>query len=260
MVSTSRTEGAGRLVGADRVLAVLLELGEHPDGISLGELAKRVGSPKSTVHRALGSLRRADLATLQARGVYRLGDEFMRLAFQNQTRRPEIARIEPVLRNLCDRFGETAHYAVLDGNEVVYRAKVDPPEGAVRLTSTIGGRNPAYRTAVGKLLLAYTVETDEELKALTGDRLEAKTPHTITSHDRLWGELKIIRDRGYATDEQENELGINCLALPVTVSSPTAVGGAISLSGLAFRTPLSDMVAAIAELREIVQTATISER
>lgn len=201
---TSSTEGSDRLVGADRVLAVLLELGEYPDGITLDDLARRVGSPKPTVHRALGSLRRAPgLAALASRGVYRLGDEFLRLAFQNHARQPETARVEPLLHALCQRFGETTHYAVLDGNEVVYRAKVDPAEGAVRLTSTIGGRNPAYRTAVGEMLLAYAAETQTELRDRIGSALEPKTPHTITSFDHLWSELQLTRERGYATDQED---------------------------------------------------------
>jgi DNA-binding IclR family transcriptional regulator len=133
---------------------VLVELAQHPDGIGLDGLAQRLRSPKPTVHRALASLRRARLADQVSRGVYRLGDEYLRLAFQHHAARPEGALLEPALRQLAERYGETAHYAELDGTDVVYRAKVDPPSGSVRLTSQIGGRNPAATTAVGKLLLA----------------------------------------------------------------------------------------------------------
>ena len=109
------------------------------------------------MHRALASLRKAGLASQSSRGVYELGDEFLRLAYRFQDARPETARIEPQLRELATEFGETAHFAILDGAEVVYRAKVDPPVGAIRLTSTIGGRNSAYSTAVGKLLLSFSI-------------------------------------------------------------------------------------------------------
>src|SRR4051794_28816478 len=152
-----------RVVGADRVLAVLTELANHPAGITLDEMAHRLRSSKSTVHRALAALRRAGLAELLSRGVYVLGDEFLRLAFRNYAGRPEGARIEPILQELAARYGETAHYAVLEGTEVVYRAKVDPPQGSVRLTSEIGGRNPAYCTGVGKMLLSLEVDSEQEL-------------------------------------------------------------------------------------------------
>src|SRR3954468_10869575 len=152
------TLDAARLVGSDRVLAVLKELARYPDGVGLEELTRVIGSPKPTVHRALRALRRAGLADQDTRGHYLLGDEFLRMAFAHHEARPEHIRVRPLLETLAGRFGETAHSAVLDGREVVYRAKVDPPTGAVRLTSTIGGRNPAHATAVGKLLLAYRLD------------------------------------------------------------------------------------------------------
>ena len=77
-----------RLVGSDRVLAVLLELGKHPEGAALEDIASALSSPKSTVHRALVSLRKASLAELTSRGVYALGDEFFRIAFSNHAGRP----------------------------------------------------------------------------------------------------------------------------------------------------------------------------
>ena len=163
------TEREGRLVGADRVIAVLTELAEHPLGITLDELAGTLQSSKPTVHRALATLRRAGLADLAGRGVYVLGDEYLRLAFRNLDGRPETARIQPLLEELAAQYGETAHYAVLSGTDIVYRAKMDPPQGAVRLTSVIGGRNPAYRTAVGKALLSGRLSTVQEVLDWFGD-------------------------------------------------------------------------------------------
>src|SRR5688500_11268873 len=148
-----------RLVGADRVLAVLKELATHGGGASLDELTQAIGSPKPSVHRALAALRRAGFADQDSTGRYILGDELLRLAFTNHEARPDHVRIRPVLDELSRRFGETAHFAVLDGREVVYRAKVDPPTGAVRLTSVVGGRNPAHATGVGKMLLAHALPT-----------------------------------------------------------------------------------------------------
>jgi DNA-binding IclR family transcriptional regulator len=245
-----------RLVGADRVLAVLIELADHPSGVSLDELAQRLHSSKSTVHRALASLRRARLATQLGRGIYVLGDEFIRLAFRNQAGRPDGALIEPVLRDLVHRFGETAHYAVLEGNEVVYRAKVDPSQGGVRLTSVVGGRNPAYRTAVGKLLLSFEAADEVELRALVGaGPFEARTPNTITTVDALWAELQATRKRGYAVDDQENELGVNCVAVPVQLDEAMKPTGAVSVSALAFRFPLDRLVTELPEIRAAVARA-----
>lgn len=245
-----------RVVGADRVLAVLVELARHPEGIGLDDLAGRLHSPKSTVHRALASLRRAGLAVQLSRGVYLLGDEFLRLAFQHHAARPEQVRVEPVLRELAERYGETAHYAVLDGTDVVYRAKVDPPTGAVRLTSEVGGRNPAHRTAVGKLLLSHDVPSEAALGEWLGDRtLEGRTPHSITSVPALWQELVLTRERDYGVDDQENEVGITCVAVPVHLGPSPRPSGAISISALAFRFPLERLVGEIPAIRATVAAA-----
>lgn len=245
----------GRLVGSDRVLAVLSALAKRPEGATLDELAQAVDSPKSTVHRALASLRRANFATQVGRGVYIVGDEFLRLALENQAARPEGRMVEPVLSRLSERFGETAHYAVLDGDEVVYRAKVDPASGSVRLTSVVGGRNPAYRTAVGKLLLSATCADEAELAATVGSGpFERRTANTIGTLDALWDELRLTRERGWAIDDQENELGVNCIAVAGHFGPGGAMSGAVSVSALAFRTPLDALVARVGEIRSIVDS------
>lgn len=240
-----------KLVGSDRVLAVLLELAEHPNGITLDELARRMDSPKPTIHRALKSLRRAGLANQSARGTYELGDEFIRLAYRHQEARPETVRIQPLLQELAEVFGETAHYAVLDRPTIVYRAKVDPPTGAMRLTSTIGGRNLAYATAVGKLLLSDEVTSLAQLDEWLGpEPLDRRTPNTITDRALLYDEIVATRERGYGIDNQENELGVNCVALPVTM--PGSQPGAVSVSGLTHRRPLESLIAEVPAIRATI--------
>lgn len=256
----SRIVDGKPLVGADRVVAVLVMLGDYPAGASLDELAERLSSSKPTVHRALSTLRRAGLAMQVGRGTYRLGDEFLRLALRFQSGRPEAELIEPALRQLVNRYNETAHFAVLMGAEVVYRAKLDPPAGGVRLSSFVGGRNPAHRTAVGKLLLSFTIDSEAGLNDLLGDTLlEASTCRSLTRVDELWEELQRTRKRGYATDAEENEAGINCVAVPVRWSRHGQVDGAVSVSGLAFRTPLSTLVEDVHEIRRIVEVTAFGE-
>lgn len=242
-----------RLVGSDRVLAVLAELARHPDGIGLEEMARAIASPKPTVHRALAALRRAGLAARNGHGRYVLGDEFLRMAFARHEARPDHVRVIPVLKALCERYGETVHYAVLDGDAVVYRSKLDPAAGAVRLTSVVGGRNPAHCTAVGKLLLAYGLPDEEAVRAWVGDRvLERRTERSITTVEGLHAELERIREQGYATDDQESEPGVNCLAVPAYLTSPTTPSGAISVSGLAYRTPLQALVDEVPAIHAIL--------
>ncbi|MER6582619.1 IclR family transcriptional regulator [Nonomuraea sp. NPDC001023] len=245
--------GDAKLVGADRVLAVLAELARHPDGIGLEEMARAVSSPKPTAHRALAALRRAGLAVQNGHGRYVLGDEFLRMAFAHHEARPDHVRVTPMLKALCDRYGETVHYAVLEGTSVVYRSKLDPPSGAVRLTSVVGGRNPAHCTAVGKMLLAQTLTDEAAVRTWVGDRrLERPTERSIGTAEELHAELVRVREQGYAADDQENEPGVNCVAVPAYLTSPTVPSGAVSISGLAYRTPLSVLVEDVPAIRAVV--------
>ncbi|MDP3209409.1 MAG: IclR family transcriptional regulator, partial [Rhodoglobus sp.] len=235
--------GEERLVGADRVIAVLTELAEHPLGVTLDELAGILNTKKPTVHRALATLRRAGLADLVGRGVYMLGDEYLRLAFRNLDGRPENARIQPLLADLAAQFGETAHYAILSGTDIVYRAKMDPPEGAVRLTSVVGGRNPAHRAAVGKALLSKRLRTRADVEQWFGTfPLERGTPNTLTTADELVRELEATRVRGYGVDDQESEIGVNCVGFPIYLDGSLEPVGAISVSAVTFRCPIDQLI------------------
>src|SRR4051812_32433926 len=217
-------------------------------------MPRAVPSPNPTVPRALASLCRFGFAPRNGHGRYALGDEFLRLAFAHHEARPDHLRVVPVLTTLAERYGETAHYAVLDGDTVVYRAKVDPPSGALRLTSTVGGRNPVHSTAVGKLLLAYALSDDAAVADWIGARtLARRTPHTLTTADALAAALRRTRIDGFAVDDQENEPGVVCLAVPVFMASPTRPSGAVSVSAPASRTPLATLIAQVPAIRATVE-------
>lgn len=255
--TTQPADHDAKLVGSDRVLAVLVELAQHHDGTTLDDLARTIDGSKPTVHRALASLCRAGLAQQDGRGHYVLGDEFLRLAFTHHEARPDHLRVQPVLEALAARSGETTHYAVLDGASIVYRAKVDPTRGAIRLTSTIGGRNPAHTTGVGKVLLAYQLRSESAIHDWIGNRtLERPTDRSITGIAAMHAEFTAIRKQGYAIDDQENEAGVNCIALPLFRTSSAIPDGGISVSAIAQRTSLQDLIEDLPELRSIIAGGT----
>ncbi len=179
-----------------------------------------------------------------------MGEEFLRLAFAHHEARPEHVRMRPILQELASRFGETVHYAVLEGREVVYREKIDPPTGAVRLTSTVGGRNPAHATGVGKLLLAHRLRDLGDVRAwLGGMELERRTSRTLCTAEGLHSALEQARARGFAVDDQENEVGVNCIALPVYAAPGAGPSGALSISAVAYRTPLKVLLGVVDTVR-----------
>lgn len=249
--TTSRSPG-----GADRVLRVLAELARHPRGVTLGELAPALGEPKASVHRALATLARAGFADQEERGgQYRLGLEFLRLAFAYYEEWDDHAVVHPALDALAQRFGETAHFARLEPPEVVYVAKVTPPVAAgIRMTSIVGGRNPAHCTGVGKALLAHQLLDRSAVDAYVRDHgpLARRTDNTLVATDELHEEFELIRRLGYALDREESEPGINCIAIPVYLASPHVPAGAVSVAAIAQRTPLRLLVEAADEIRSTI--------
>jgi IclR family transcriptional regulator, acetate operon repressor len=254
-VVSNATHADERLGGADRVLRVLRRLAAHPRGVTLEALVAELGEPKSSVHRALATLSRAGLADQDGRGGrYRLGLDLMHLVFAYYEESDEYALIQPALERLAARFGETAHYARLEIPEVVYLAKVTPPVEGVRMTSVVGGRNPAHCTGVGKALLAWELTDASAVEQYVHDHgpLVRRTPNTLVDAESLKVDFEQIRRVGYALDREESEQGINCIALPLFMGSPRRPTGAISVAAVAHRTPLDRLVDAVDEIRTMI--------
>ncbi|WP_158557918.1 IclR family transcriptional regulator [Spongiactinospora gelatinilytica] len=210
----------------DRALLILQEIGKHSRGITLDELATRIGLPKSSLHRLLGALKhRGFAAQPETGGPYFLGTEMLATAFRFYETMDLRTLVRPLLLRLGEEFAETVHMATLDGGEVVYLDKVEAIR-SITMTSVIGGRNSAHCTGVGKALLAWTYPTDEALRAWA-DRygpLGTRTRNTITNPAKLATHLDQVRQRGYALDLEENEPGVRCVAAPVFMgrSAPVA--------------------------------------
>jgi IclR family transcriptional regulator, acetate operon repressor len=251
------TQETGSLTGADRVLATLKTLAGHSEGVSLDALSRELGAPKSSVHRALAALRRAGLADQDANGRYRLGSELVRIAFDYHERREEVDLVRPVLGALSGWLSETAHYAQLDGAEVVYLAKIEPVGQAITMSSRIGGRNPAHATGVGKALLAHVLEDDDAVREFVARQgpLERRTKNTLVSARGLADDLRAGRERGYALDREESELGVNCIAFPLFLASGRRPTGAISVSAVAMRTDVERLEAVAERIRAKIEKA-----
>jgi IclR family transcriptional regulator, acetate operon repressor len=244
---------SARLAGAERVLFVLKALAAYPNGVDLDRLARDLDIPKSSLHRALKVLRSARLTEQDGRGRYRLSLELVRLALDYYHGLDRRALVLPALEALVDRFAETAHYAELDGAEIVYVAKVDPAPGSMRMSSVVGGRNPAHCTALGKALLAYALLDRNAIERFAADHSPVRrTAHTLVTPDELEPELADVRLNGFAVDDQESELGVNCIAFPVFLESSGHPSGAISVAAITQRTPLGQLTAVADDIRAVI--------
>jgi DNA-binding IclR family transcriptional regulator len=218
-----------------KAIEILDIVGAAPHGISLADLVPRLGMPKSTVHRLAMALCRANfLRKDPSRSVFQLGlrlAELGELALESLQLR-DIAR--PLLVRLAYDLGETVHMATVEGDRAVYVEKVEVPN-MIRMYSAIGRMVPLHCTGVGKALLAFSSPAFQE-KIITAG-LEQHTQHSICHPDRLRAELAAIRERGYALDLEEIELGLHCAGAPVFSHQQECVA-AISVAGPMQRLPL----------------------
>ncbi len=161
----------------------------------------------------------------------------------------------PFLIDLMERTGMTVHFALRDGFEGVYVDKVESAR-TIPTISRIGMRMRLYSTAFGKAILAFLPESELQ-NYLNHVVLTKQTPKTIVDKSKLLEELVTVRERGYAIDNEENELGIMCVGAPVFDYTGNVVGG-ISVTGAA-STFSEQLIAVVA--KELVKTAKeISKR
>lgn len=233
----SKTKTAGKspyqVQVLDRALAILDILSAEGPDLSLGEISDKLELHKSTAHRLTMVLERHKLIERNSgSGRYRLGLKLFELGTRAISHLDLRERARPVLDRLVLETSETVHLGILEDTEVLYLDKVEPAR-SVRMSSSVGRRNPAYCTAMGKATLAHLPDAQvEEIVRKHG--LKAMTANTITSFLDLKTELKAVRERGYAVDDEEIEEGVRCVGCVVRNFSGAPVG-AISVSGPAFR-------------------------
>ncbi len=195
-------------------------------GVSLAELCSLIDIPKSSAHRYLVTLLELGLAERKNNDRYYLGPKIIELAGTYLVKSDLRTDSQPTLEELAELTGETIHLAVPSGTEVVYIAKVESKH-ALAMFSHIGARLPMHCTALGKAILAYSDR--HELQAVLTAPLVTRTPNSITLVKALEDELNLIRSRGYAIDNEENEIGIRCIGAPIFDYTTKPIG-AISVS------------------------------
>lgn len=201
----------------ERVAIILDIIGQYPNGLSLGDLAHDANLPKGSAHRLLSSLTYFDFVRQDPTTKnYHLGFKLISLGNLLLSQIDLRSEARPYLLDLAESVKETVHLVILDQQEALYIDKVEsggqPP--GLRMVSMLGSRMPAHCTAVGKVLLSALPE--EELEKLVGDKgLTKQTEKTITDFGKLKTHLQRVRTNGYAFDQEENEVGIRCVAAPI---------------------------------------------
>lgn len=233
-----------------RGLKILALLGQSPDGSSITEVAEYLGVDKGSASRLVSTL--AQYGYVEKDEItrrYHVGPQVVSLSRSVLSRLPMREAAKPYLRQMMERTGECAHLAVPAQGKVLYIDQVESPV-TLRVNAQVGTMNPLHCTALGKVLLAYG---DLDIPA----DLASFTPKTITDPATLRYHLDEIRQLGFAVDDEEFDMGVRCIAVPVFDFRGKAVG-AIGISGPATRITAERMPALIAIMVEIGKA--LSER
>lgn len=213
---------------------------ERPE-LSLTEISRCLNLGPSSTLRLLVTLQSYGFVeqSLESR-KYHLGVACLKLGSiilqQSDIRKQAL----PILLSLRDDCRDTVHLARLDDREVIYLEKLNGLLPIGMMGSKVGGSSPAHCTGLGKAMLAH--KTEAELRQLYAEsELDRFTPNTITDFMELLAELDHIRGCGYAIDNEEHEIDVKCVAVPIWDYRQTVVG-AISVAG-----PISRINQAIAE-------------
>lgn len=213
----------------ERTFELLEHLADAGGEMALSELTEVSGLPMPTIYRLMRTLVNHGYVRQEPSKRYALGPRLIRLGEGASRLLGTWAR--PVLARLVDEVGETANMAVLEGDEAVYVAQV-PSRHSMRMFTEVGRRVQPYCTGVGKALLSQLPEPKVRgILARTG--MEAHTPNTITDPEALMAELDRIRGQGYALDDEEQEIGVRCIAV--------ALRGAPALTALSVSGPSARM-------------------
>jgi IclR family transcriptional regulator, pca regulon regulatory protein len=221
-----------------RGLEVLETFEGRTDGQSVADIARVTGLSRAAVRRLMITLEQLGYAEYVGR-VYRLKTRVLRLGFSylTSTSLPTIA--QPILEQITDTVHESSSMSVLDGDEIVYLAR----SAAKRVMSvglSVGSRLPAYCTSMGRVLLASL--TDDDLTSYL-ERVELKllTEKTVANKDLLYEIIRRARAEEFALSDEELELGLRSIAVPVR-NRQNRVVAAINICAHAARVSTGEMI------------------
>ena len=194
---------------ATKILDLLSDAGE----LSVSEIARKLAMHRSATHRFLATLRNLGYLEQSEDSSYRLSFKLFELGM-GVANRLEIRKIvHPFLIDLRARHEETTSLAILDGLDIIHIDKAESMH-LLRMDLSVGRRIPCYYSALGKVILAHKAESEVQ-KLFRGVKLKPRTPKTIRTLPDLMQTLREIRQNGYYINDEEYELGIRGVAVPL---------------------------------------------
>ncbi len=210
---------------------------QHPQ-MTISQLSVKTGLSRAAVRRCLYTLTKLGFAGAEDGQRYALRPRMLTLSHTYTTSSALSTAAQPILERMSAAYRESFSVATLDGEDIVYIARTQVSR-VMAVDLHIGSRLPAYCTSMGRVLLAY-LPTEQLEHYLANVNLIPHTTRTITTIDKLRLALRNVRRLGYALVDQELEVGLRSLAVPVYAPSGRVVA-TVNLSGNAPRMPVFEM-------------------
>ncbi len=239
---------------ADKLLNVLEAFAFEPQPAKLSELARKLGMNVSTLYRFTTSLQKCGYVEQLEDGRYEISLKLCWLADRVRRRQDVTVILHPFAVEACAVFDESAHIAVEYGSMILYTDNVISQSQTLTIQQHIGKTAPKYVTGIGKLFLSQLEPAALDLY-IRETGLKAYTKNTITGKDGLLAEFSFIEKNGFVYDNEECELGVRCVAVPVRDYSGRIVAG-LSISGPASRLSDEAVAAHIEALKDIAARAS----
>ena len=246
--------GNGAVQSLDRALRLLESISEHEHGVTLSDLAQETALPPSTAHRLLKSLEARQFVRQDSeRGLWFIGVRAFTVGSAFVRMRDIVAIARPIIRRLVDEVEESANLAVLDGNRLVYLSQIECRQ-MIRAHALPGAGAMAHCSGVGKALLA-ALPDERALAIVAAAGMPALTEKTITDVDAYLTALATVRMQGYGVDDEEQSLGMRCVAAVVYDENADPVA-AVSVTGPSARITSARIAALGAKVRAVADEVT----
>jgi len=225
---TANTRRPG-IQSVERAFRILELFDLKQDELPITEIAERTGLPISTAHRLLSTLETLGyIAQNPDNGRYRLGLQTFVLGSRVKALEALRSAARPYMRELFSKYNETVNLVVERNMEVLCIEKIDADRRLV-YTPSIGETHKLYATSAGKCILAFYYDPAQFRRVMDQLELVPLTRNTITEKARLFEEIEVIRQQGWASETEESEIGLRCFGVPVFGSNNKCVG-AVSVS------------------------------
>ena len=233
-----------------RAAQMLRALSGAPEGLTSIELAGRVGLPRSTAYRIVGTLVQEGLMRQSPSGKLHIGPGLVVIAAAG--RRDLRHEAAPYLERLSHELDETVELVVLDGDEALFTNQYVSSR-SLRVVAEVGDRFPLYCTACGKALLAELPHAEAE--RLVPAKLLALTPYTNVHRAELLRELDLVRATGVAYDHQEHSLGISAVGAAIRDASGASAAVTVVMPAARLEGNEEHVAVALLRVRDEIQRA-----